>query len=361
MRRQERIAFTSILLFCELLEQTISREKKSDAYIQPFLNWMTAEWKSMKLVIRDAILNIARGKQPGDLPLLTEADEEINFDDTQRNLFFDTLDKIFSRMRAGVVAKAAEIQKQAKIDANPLIRSGQVNVVSVLLSQDGLQEVIAGLQWQRDFVDDFRLSTGERISRLLDSRYGTVADLKAQVDHALRIGRDDLIDMFKEETRGIAQRLKDGKISSESFHNQMMRSIDQHYRKLYRDGKGLPLTDSDREFIRQQVESQRQYLDNFKIYIDQKKIIGEELDGRIPVRASLYGERGSALYEAGWIASLPDDALINWILQPAEHCRDCPRIAAHSPYTKATLPGFPGEGFTECLTNCQCILEDWQP
>lgn len=43
-----------------------------------------------------------------------------------------------------------------------------------------------------------------------------------------------------------------------------------------------------------------------------------------------------------------------WVLAPEEHCEDCPRIAALSPFTRDANVGYPGSGDTACLGNCKC-------
>lgn len=58
-----------------------------------------------------------------------------------------------------------------------------------------------------------------------------------------------------------------------------------------------------------------------------------------------------------WVGSFAPDELIDWVYNAeAAHCRDCPRIAEASPYTMDTLPSVPGDGNTECLVWCRCIL-----
>jgi hypothetical protein len=102
-----------------------------------------------------------------------------------------------------------------------------------------------------------------------------------------------------------------------------------------------------------------QYLNRFADYIHTKQVLGKELTSQIRARAGLYAERGSAIFEAGAVSAMPSDVLIDWKMNPAEHCSTCPIYASNSPYTKGTLPGYPGEGFhlTRCGVNCQCQLE----
>lgn len=350
----ETAILNNIIILCEQFETILPGQRKPEYYINPILRWMTAEWKVIKKLIANVVMDVALGRTPK-----LEAKTDIFFPEGNQNIIFQLIESLIGKMAVDVKEQVSEAKKKANSDARPKLARGTINVVTTVLSREGLEAVIAGLDFQKDFVDDLNLSTKQRIGRLLQSRYGTATDLKTQVDHALRISRDNVLDNFHDDVAKIAKKMRDGTITSEKFHDDMMSSIRKEYRKMYREGKGSPLEQWEEELIKKQAETQRQYLNNFKGYIDRKEIIGEELTSYVENRAGLYAERGTALYEAGWVSNLPDDVLLNWILQPAEHCSTCPVYAANSPYTKGSLPGFPGEGFnlTECGTNCRCILE----
>jgi len=72
--------------------------------------------------------------------------------------------------------------------------------------------------------------------------------------------------------------------------------------------------------------------------------------------ARLYGSANEA-----WAERLTSDAdpIVFWRLGPNEnHCKDCPELAAGSPYRLSELPTLPGMGATQCSTNCRCYLEN---
>lgn len=56
-------------------------------------------------------------------------------------------------------------------------------------------------------------------------------------------------------------------------------------------------------------------------------------------------------------------SLVYWVLEPAaQHCNQCPELAADSPYNAPglgghELPATPGDGFTDCGAGCKCSLE----
>ncbi len=51
------------------------------------------------------------------------------------------------------------------------------------------------------------------------------------------------------------------------------------------------------------------------------------------------------------------DVQLVWTLDDeAEHCEDCPALAAGSPYTIEAIPTWPAQGDTECLDHCRCVI-----
>jgi hypothetical protein len=81
--------------------------------------------------------------------------------------------------------------------------------------------------------------------------------------------------------------------------------------------------------------------------------------GSLDPRTDLYvGRMRGSANEAFAKGSFEDDpkAEFVWQLGSEDSCEDCPEKAADSPYTEDTLYSYPGDGDTECLGNCKCIL-----
>lgn len=56
-------------------------------------------------------------------------------------------------------------------------------------------------------------------------------------------------------------------------------------------------------------------------------------------------------------AANADGLLLDWELDPrAEHCSDCPALAALPPLPLGVWPTLPGDGATECATGCKCSM-----
>jgi len=352
----------TLFILAEQIGNLFPGTRKPEYYINPLLKWMTAEWKVVKKLIAKNLLDIASGKVSYTKQFILEQEELISiisFSTEQRGLVSQLVGLLIGRLADGTKKQVKEIKRQAKIDAGGWFQA-RTYPTTILLSREGLEEVVKGLTFQTDFVDDLTQSTQIRIDRLLKARYGSLTDFSKQVDHTLRISRDDLLDTFHLDVDGIANRVRDGIITPDKFHDNMMDAIGKNYRKIYRQAKGSPLTLDEENWIKAQVESQRQYLDNFRDLLNRKQVMGDELTSYVNYRSSLYANRGSSIYEYSTVSNFPNDALISWILGVAEHCWKCPILAQNSPYTKLQLLtiGTPADGnSTACGVSCKCHLE----
>lgn len=73
-------------------------------------------------------------------------------------------------------------------------------------------------------------------------------------------------------------------------------------------------------------------------------------------RAGLYLSKAEGSANAGVLAQARPSTQVDWVLGRADHCVDCPVLAAGSPYYRETIPHLPREGLTACLGNCKCSL-----
>ncbi len=343
---------TSPATILNLCEQLVPTEKKVGTYINPLVKYMTDEWKVIKVRIANYMVSVASGE-------LNEAKDDIWFPQGKQNLVYQQYDSLMKSFKSEISDRAKDITREAKIDTNMkgITDWTDITPIQIVLSKEGVEDVIKELKWQKDFIDDFSKDAKTRIRALLKSRYGSLGEFRSNVNRAFRIDRDGIIDKFKSEVWGYADKVIDGKMSAEDFVSVMRVSIEDHYKRAFKAGKGVQILDElDEELILRQAQGQMQYLNNFAQYITQKQALGKELTSQVRARAGLYAERGSAIFEAGVVSAMPDDVLLDWVMNPAEHCVTCPIYASNSPYTKQTLPGYPGEGFplTQCGTNCQC-------
>ena len=113
--------------------------------------------------------------------------------------------------------------------------------------------------------------------------------------------------------------------------------------------RGLAAKDADADFLRNFLEDIRtgRYTDEETEELRQAQVMN---------RAQLYVRKIRATSAEAFVSAGEVDDEYTWKLGPNDHCADCPRIAALSPFTVDTLFTHPGEGDTACISNCTCIL-----
>lgn len=124
-------------------------------------------------------------------------------------------------------------------------------------------------------------------------------------------------------------------------------------------GDLAPINAEDRMLASLNMDRQKTFLERFLSDIEGGRYTAE--DGRlirsaVNNRLQLYASATRGTMHESFVAVSPRDSVFDWILIAENNCDDCPIIAAGSPYTKLTLPSFPGDGSTQCLTNCKCVL-----
>lgn len=124
-------------------------------------------------------------------------------------------------------------------------------------------------------------------------------------------------------------------------------------------GDPRALNEGDRALAATIMKNQAEYLQRFLQDIKDGRYTDPEGIPRVRLlwnRMDLYIDRlVGTTHQAFVYADV--DHLFWWRLGMAEHCEDCPRIAAASPYRGHQLPAFPGDGTTQCRTQCHCYLE----
>lgn len=124
-------------------------------------------------------------------------------------------------------------------------------------------------------------------------------------------------------------------------------------------GDLTPMTGEDRLLASIVLDKDKQYLNKFMNDIREGRYTLEDgVINTIPInqRATMYAAKMRGTMHESFVGASRNGSLFDWILIAEDNCDDCPRIAASSPYTKSTLPTFPGAGQTQCVTNCKCVL-----
>lgn len=128
-------------------------------------------------------------------------------------------------------------------------------------------------------------------------------------------------------------------------------------------GNNGPEGAADRAFARAVMLTQQEFLARLVREIAAGKY-GPLTDGiprDLARRLEWWVRRLRGTAEEAWVRAAPPGTLFRWHLGHSEHCDDCVERATHGPYTIETLPGYPGDGSTECGLGCHCWLEMVDP
>lgn len=114
----------------------------------------------------------------------------------------------------------------------------------------------------------------------------------------------------------------------------------------------------DEVLARVAADQQASYLQGYLEDLMGGRYDGEEFDlDAMKTRNRLYAAQTRGTGNEGWATAHTEDEEIWWVMTAVEdHCPDCPEWAALSPFTRETLPLYPGDGSTACLGNCLCVL-----
>jgi hypothetical protein len=111
------------------------------------------------------------------------------------------------------------------------------------------------------------------------------------------------------------------------------------------------MSKSERDWLAGVWKTEKEYLDKFLA-----SVIQGESKAKSKQRVKAYAATLSSIYDAARALQVPDNTIIHWIMNPAEHCQTCIYLARVSPFTPDTLPCTPRDGTTDCKGNCKCDL-----
>ena len=158
----------------------------------------------------------------------------------------------------------------------------------------------------------------ERVQRYRDPATGRFVSLKDA-----EILREIFMDKQKAKLAGYVTDYANDAITLQTYRDNVARTIKDTYIDMYAMGAGgrNNLTQADWGRIGAMVKEQYQYLDNLFLQIER----GEITHAQALARLNMYINSAN---EALW--------------------------KAHTRGLSFTLPAYPGDGSTQCLTNCKC-------
>jgi len=172
----------------------------------------------------------------------------------------------------------------------------------------------------------------------------------------VRGGLEDMIDASAANMNLLSQSLLDGNISLANWQSAMMEQIKATHTAsaALSQGGWAQMTQSDWGAVGQLIREQYDYLRNFAAQIAS----GEQpLDGRVLVRADMYGDASNGTFWEMDKRSHIQDGYNEGrrILESgADHCDDCIAYAADG---WMPIDEIPPIGDSQCVTRCRCEIE----
>lgn len=183
----------------------------------------------------------------------------------------------------------------------------------------------AGLPTNRTYKN-LLIDTRAEITSLIDNFAAGYMDGAGFADHM-----DNILERAHEKAARLG-RLKAGDFTAAEFADSAMAQIAMDTQAEFLAGFGDAI-DAGR------------YLDEFGL-VDKAALAR---------RADFYLDRVRGTANEAFVAASGPDALIIW-RTIGENCAGCNALAAASPHKASTMTHFPGDGKTECMVRCDCVL-----
>jgi hypothetical protein len=177
-----------------------------------------------------------------------------------------------------------------------------------------------------------------------------------------------LLDYVENQFSGLADAVASGDLSPDDFRARAERALRSGYTQAYRYGVGsiegaVALTDDDVQNILDAFQQDNAYLATFAQQIadgyvpvnpeDRPDVQGQML---LSDRANMYANSTRELYYRGQVSRIDDGDEIEWQDNgDKDECAPCLEAAAGSPYSKDSLPGYPGD-LCDGGSRCRCDL-----
>lgn len=163
----------------------------------------------------------------------------------------------------------------------------------------------------------------------------------------------------------LANRLANGDLSpdewGDAFHALLADGHSQSWLLgASRGGRDVDgLGELARRYGQHSADTETEWLQRFINDLEDGRYLDDEGNLRtsaVNARSRLYVGKFRGTANQSFLDASGFDESYEWLMTGLEHCDDCPRLAALSPYRADELFTVPGQGDTECLGNCTCIL-----
>ncbi len=182
-------------------------------------------------------------------------------------------------------------------------------------------------------------------------------EVRTQLEQLLRAASD--------ATGTLSDLVSDKVIDAAAWRAALRQEIKDNYITQYLLGIGgrEMMTAEDWGSVGGMIADQYRYLEGFYAEVAAGKLSREQIDAR----SRMYINSSREAYERALARASErrGKRQHRWTLSPAEHCDDCVALAgegwktAMEPFVSPSTgqPALPGNGATQCLTNCKCHIE----
>lgn len=182
-------------------------------------------------------------------------------------------------------------------------------------------------------------------------------EVRTQLERMLRASSD--------ATGALSDLVSDKIIDAAAWREAMRQEIKDNYITQYLLGIGgrEMMTAEDWGSVGGMIADQYRYLEGFYAEVASGKLSR----GQIDARSRMYINSSREAYERALAraSARRGKRQQRWMLSPAEHCEDCVALAGEGwkPVTEPFVSpstgqiAIPGNGATQCLTNCKCHVE----
>jgi hypothetical protein len=174
-----------------------------------------------------------------------------------------------------------------------------------------------------------------------------------------------LHDRIAGEFEKLAEARARGGLKMHEFVTEFSDHLESVATDVYRMGKRTAtgnentyVNSADRVIIAKFIERQQIFIRRFGAELGNDRYDPETEAGliRLRWRSGMYADRLEGLASRAFKSAAPNQ-IAKWILGEAEHCDDCIEESEKPARPLKDFAKLPGEGETECLTNCKCYLE----
>ena len=193
--------------------------------------------------------------------------------------------------------------------------------------------------------------------------FDAVSDRYRNTENGRYVNRSDALAYVErsfDASRGVvnnyASAVAGGQISPADWRNQMREEIKGEYIRQYMLGRGGrgSMTDEDWGSTGGMLSEQFKWLDSFADEV----AAGDMSEGEIAARARMYVNSAREAYERGHYRAVRETkGEAHWDIDTGkENCDDCIAQADRGWIPIAEIDIFPGQGQTQCKTNCGCSM-----